>query len=266
MTGRGFSPAPDGRDVMRYVRVEMREVAELVLEGRAPVGDHLRGPDGGVRAGVLLTLLDTVGGLCGGLAALPDGWVMSTNLAARTVTRAHTGPLRVGATVARRGRSNVVTAVEIRDDGAGGGLVMHGVLTSAILVPENGPPHWDRPLHLPAPGPTGPAPGVEEWIGLRRVDGRTVEIDVTDGLRNPWGVLHGGVVAALVDAAAAHGAGGTTTDVVLHFLAPNRTGPVRAHTRVVGERSDGRVVRVELRDDGHGGRVTAVAVATVTPG
>ena len=43
-----------------------------------------------MRGGALLTMLDNVGGLCGGLAALPDGWVVSTNLSARTLrTRAH---------------------------------------------------------------------------------------------------------------------------------------------------------------------------------
>ena len=68
----------EGRDVSRYVRVTMHEIegAESetpVLVGYAPASEHLRGPDGGLRAGALLTLLDMVGGLCGGLAALPDG-------------------------------------------------------------------------------------------------------------------------------------------------------------------------------------------------
>lgn len=266
MRHHGYEGPQTGREVTRYVRVEMREVGDLRLEGRAPASDHLRGDDGGVRAGALLTLLDSVGGLCGGLAALPEGWVVSTNLAARTVRRNHVGPFRIDAAVLRRGRNNVVTDVAIRDEGSGGALVVHGVLTSAILVPENGPPPWTRPLHLrAADAAPGDPPPIEEWIGLRRVDGATVEIDLTDELRNPWGILHGGVVASLVDAAAAHAAGGTTTDVVLHFLAPNRTGPVRAHARVAGERSDGHVVRVEIRDEG-AGRVTAVAVATVTPG
>jgi acyl-coenzyme A thioesterase PaaI-like protein len=50
--------------------------------------------------------------------------------------------------------------------------------------------------------------------------------------------------------------------VVLHYLAPNRIGPVRATANVLGERSDGAVARVEVRDVG-ADRVTAVAVATV---
>ena len=65
------------------------------LVGHAAVAPHLRGPAGGVRTGALLTMLDNVGGLCGGLAALPEGWVVSTNLAARVVALAHVGPLRL---------------------------------------------------------------------------------------------------------------------------------------------------------------------------
>jgi acyl-coenzyme A thioesterase PaaI-like protein len=81
---------------------------------------------------------------------------------------------------------------------------------------------------------------------------------LADGLRNPWGILHGGVVASLVDAAAEHASGGrATADVVLHFLAPNRVGPVRATARDLGTDR----YRIEVRDVGSD-RVTAVAVAT----
>ena len=73
------------------------------MVGHAPASAHLRGPHGGIRAGALLTLLDNVGGICAGLAALPNGWVVSTNLAARTVALVQTGPLRVDAAVLRRG-------------------------------------------------------------------------------------------------------------------------------------------------------------------
>ena len=55
--------------------------------------------------------------------------------------------------------------------------------------------------------------------------------------------------------------GGIVTDVVLHFLAPNRVGPVRAEVRVLGSRADGTICRVEVRDAG-ADRVTAVAIAT----
>jgi len=252
-----------GRQVSNYVGVTMREVEDLVLIGNAPVAPHLCGPAGGIRSGVLLTMIDNIGGLNGGLAALPDGWVVSTNLAARVVAVAHTGPLRLDSRVLRRGRNSVVAEVAIRDEGMPDTLVASGVLTSAILVPENGPPRWERPVELGTTDDAGTVkPPVAAWLGTRAIDDNTLEMELAEDLRNPWGILHGGVVASLVDLTAEHATGGGwTTDVVLHYLAPNRVGPIRAIARVLGRRADGDVVRVEVRDEG-ASRTTAVAIAT----
>jgi uncharacterized protein (TIGR00369 family) len=261
-----FGEPETGRDVGRYMGVTMQEVGEGHLVGHADVVPHLRGPAGGVRTGALLTMLDNVGGLGGGLAALPDGWVVSTNLAARVVGLVHVGPLRLDARLVRRGRNNVVTRVQIFDEGAHEVLVASGILTSSILVPENGPPKWARPLVLDTTlGRATDLPPITEWLGVRSVGDHAVEIDLADELRNPWGILHGGVVATLVDLAAEHAtAGGYTTDVVLHFLAPNRVGPVSATAHVLGRRSDGSVARVEVTDEG-ADRTTALAIVTSAP-
>ncbi len=266
-TPRGFGGPETGRDVTRYMRVELHETEPSAdgaprVVGTAPAADHLRGPDGGVRAGALLAILDSVGGLCGGLAALPDAWVVSTNMSARTLTREHRGPFRVEAGVLRKGRTSVVTGIEIRDSGARDAIVVDGVLTSALLVPQAGPPRWERPMSLPvAPPLPEPVPPLPEWMGARPIDGNTMEMPLPDALRNPWGILHGGVVVSLADLAAEHVTRRTTTDVVLHFLAPNRVGPVRATATELGRRSDGVVSRVEVREHG-AGRVTALAVVT----
>jgi uncharacterized protein (TIGR00369 family) len=260
-TGMSFSRDPASRgDVGRFFRVRMEEVGADRMRGFSAAPDYLRAPDGRVRTGALLTMLDTIGGIRAGLSALPDGWVVSTNLSARTITTEHAGPLRIESVVLRRGRNNVVTNVDIYDEGARDALVMTGVLTSAVLVPENGPPEWERPVVLDFGEPLEDPPTIADWIGLRAIDAHTVEMTLADGLRNPWGILHGGVVASLVDAAAEHASGGrATTDVVLHFLAPNRIGPVRATARDLGR--DRR--RIEVRDVGSD-RVTAIAVATST--
>ena len=78
-------PKNMGADISRFARLEMREVEDLHVVGWARSIDHLRGPTGAVRAGALLTMLDSAGGVCGGLASLPDGWVVSTNMSAHTV-------------------------------------------------------------------------------------------------------------------------------------------------------------------------------------
>jgi acyl-coenzyme A thioesterase PaaI-like protein len=266
------------RSVMRYFNVAQREIGdfangEVVMEGTAPVLAHLAPAPGvrGVRGGALLAMVDQVGGLCGGLASLPDGWVVSTNLAARVATLEHVGPLRLHADVLRRGRAAVVNRVQVFDDGAGGAAVADAVLTSAVLVPESGPPVWQRPIAI-APDVIEEAAPAGEWLQVRAVDDRAITFDLRDELRNPWGILHGAVMSLTVDEAALHAVRSHTGDVetprgtadlVLHFLAPGRVGPIVARGDVLGERPDGHVVRVEVRDLGLGDRVLAVAVATV---
>ena len=88
----------DGRTVARFVGVDLREVGdwergEVVGEATSPLHDHLRAPSGGIRTGALLTMCDNVGGFCAGLAALPDGWVVSTNLTMTMAPRNARGPL-----------------------------------------------------------------------------------------------------------------------------------------------------------------------------
>ena len=260
----GFVRRESGLDVGRYMRLVMRETDDLQLVGLAEAAPHLLRPEGGFRTGAILTMIDSVGGLGGGLAALPDGWVVSTNLTARVVATVHDGPLRIDSGLLRRGRNSVVMRVRIHDEGGDGALVASGVLTSAILVPENGPPRWERPLTLGTHEPARDMPAIPDWLGVRPAGAGAVEIDLADELRTPWGILHGGVGAMLDDVAAEQAAGGAcTTSVVLHFLAPNRVGPVRATARVLGRRADGHVVRIEVRDEG-AARTTAIAIATVT--
>ncbi|HEX4492026.1 MAG TPA: PaaI family thioesterase [Acidimicrobiia bacterium] len=271
----------EGRSVARFVGVDLHEVGdweqgEVIGEASSPLHDHLRAPGGGIRSGALLTLCDNVGGFCAGLAALPDGWVVSTNLTLTIAPPVVVGPLRLRSTVLRAGKAAIVTDIRVTDAGREGAIVGDAVLTSAVLIPEGGPPRWPRPAHMQAPPPDGTLPSFVDWLGIRDVEGEpagVVELDAVDGVRNPWGIVHGGVTAALVDFASERAAAavlGTapdalvTSDVALHFLSPSRVGPVRASAMVVGERADGVVLRVEVRDTGLD-RVAAHAVVSVRP-
>ncbi len=267
-----FADQETGREVNQVTGVSLREVdhpaapGDTHVVGEVRVLDHLRGPSGGVRAGALLTIADTVGGMCAGLAALP-GWVVSTNLMLQTTPTAHRGPLALDARVLRIGRNAVVTQVQIRDAGDDDRPIADGVLTSSVLEPSGGPPHFPRPMVLQRPDRADPAVPVLEFFGIRPHHESAVALDITPRVRNPWGILHGGATAVLVDEAAAHAIGGdaTTADVVLHFLRPGRVGPAVATAAVLGTRADGTLVRVEVVDAGAGNRVMALAVATVPP-
>jgi uncharacterized protein (TIGR00369 family) len=271
----------EGRSIARYVGVDLREVGdwqagEVVGEAVSPLPERLQAPGGGIRTGALLTMCDNVGGFCAGLAALPDGWVVSTNLTVTVAPVRAIGPLHLRSTVLRSGKAAIVTDVRVTDSGARGAIVADAVLTSAVLIPEGGPPQWPRPAHMQSPDIGDGLPPIVEWLGIRDVAGAApgvVELDVTAAVRNPWGIVHGGVTAALVDIAAERAVASRsavpvdlvqTGDVSLHFLAPSRVGPVRATATVMGERADGAVVLVEVRDVGRD-RVAARAVASVRP-
>lgn len=266
-----FDDPDAGRSVARYLGLTLQEVGTPREGGASVVGDapapaHLRAENGTIAMGALLALADSVAGLCGGLAALP-GWVVSTNLMLRAVHLDVDGPLALRADVLRAGRNAVVTGVTIHDAGADDRLVADGALTSAILVPDGGPPVYERPMRLEAPPLDAPTtPHLSEFLGIRSRSDEVLAIDVDDHLRNPWGIVHGGVTAALIDLAARHTTGGSaTTDTVLHFLAPGRVGPVTARVRPAGVRPDGTLVRVEVRDEGADDRLMAISVATVAP-
>ncbi|MBM3674111.1 MAG: hypothetical protein FJW88_04000 [Actinobacteria bacterium] len=265
-----FADPDAGRSLTRYFGLTLRETsapgaALPTVEGDLAVLDHVRAPAGNVRAGALLTVADSVAGLCGGLAALP-GWVVSTNLMLHVASFEAVGPLRAAAQVLRTGRNAVVTGVSILDDGRSAALVADGVLTSAVLQPKGGAPDYPRPLHLEAgsvdPWTTEPLP---EYLAVRPMGPAAVAIDLDDRLRNPWGILHGGAIAALVDMAAEHATGGTTADTVLHFLSPGRVGPVMATVETVGTRADGTLARVEVRDRGAADRLMTMAAVTCRP-
>lgn len=268
-----------GSSIGSYLGISLREVTPPGgepggeqpprIEGSLPVAAGACSPAGGLTAGALLTAADSVAGICAGLAALPR-WVVSTNLHLRIVRPAHTGQLSLSSRVLRVGRDAVVTDACIRSES--GEPVAVGFLTSSALAPAGGPPALRRPLVLRAPGEPGAArTHWSEFFAIGPGEGDVVaRLELRDHLRNPWGILHGGGLAVLADAAAVAavrartGSDGITTGCALHFLAPARQGPVDARAHVLGERSDGHVVRIEIADRG-AGRVVAVATAAVVP-
>jgi acyl-coenzyme A thioesterase PaaI-like protein len=268
----GFHAPDAGRTISQYLGLTLREVPSVgpteepsVIVGTVDVADHLRTSRGNVAPGALLALVDSAGGLCAGLAALP-GWVVSTNLMMSTARFDHAGPITLTARVLRAGRAAVITGIQVTDDGNGDALIADGVLTSAVLEPADGPPVWPRPLLLAAP-PVDPAgvPPLAEFLGTEATSDHSMALTLGDHLRNPWGILHGGATAALVDAVAEHtaGPGYRSADIVLHFLAPGRLGPVDAEATVVGDRPDGRLLEVTVSDGGAAARVMALAVVTL---
>ena len=135
------------------------------------------------------------------------------------------------------------------------------------LVLTNAPP---SPTSVMRDGEGDHRPFLDH-LGLRwtelRPTGVTVEVDIREDLRGPAGMLQGGVIATLIDVAAAstaaQGSAGlvATTEMSIHFLAPGRTGPVRAVGELLHGRDGGAAVEVRVYDTGRADRLMAVALA-----
>jgi 1,4-dihydroxy-2-naphthoyl-CoA hydrolase len=97
----------------------------------------------------------------------------------------------------------------------------------------------------------------------------TCQLKVRDDLLNPFGSLHGGVIAALVDHVLGavlypvieRGAWAATTEFKLNLLAPVERGTVAAEATIVSKTKRTAVVRIDVTNDG---RAAGAAQGTVT--
>jgi uncharacterized protein (TIGR00369 family) len=265
------------RHVSDYFRLERWELPSdgerpSAVLGRAPVDDHTRGPGGGLRTGGLLTDLDSLGGFTSGLAVLPQ-WIVTTSLLATVSELRHVGPLGFRVDVVRRGRSSVVTAIDVVDEGAADRHVAAATMTCAVLDPGAMQLEFERPVVVPMPAPQTDPVGPEAFFSIEPGEGPVTRLVLDDRLRNPWGILHGGAVAMLADEAACRAAssvpgatgpnGVAAADAVLHYLRPVRVGPVEARCTVLGSTAGRTVVRVAIHDVGSEGRLTNLGTMTV---
>jgi len=111
-------------------------------------------------------------------------------------------------------------------------------------------------------------------IGMRLVDLRLNEavlcIEMRDDLRQPSGVLHGGVTATLIDTAMAFAVrthipndeATATIDLTVHYLRPHLTGTFTCTARVV--RAGKRIFTVSADVVGENGKLIATGISTYT--
>lgn len=264
-----------------YLRVEQWAPSPLDGDGRpirlrsrVPVDPHLVDEAGGLHAGALLTVIDSVGGYLAGISVQPAG-VVTTSMTLRMGRRRHVGPLLCEASILRRGRASVVVLVSVTDEGDDDAAVASSLMTCAVLARETPDPTFvGRPVHHPMAPPQPEPVSLVDFFGVQPGSGLVTHLAIGDYLRNSWGILHGGAVALLADLAAVRAVrfevgsvegALSATDMVLHYLAPARVGPVEARCTVIGTRPDASVVRVAMYDTGVEDRMTALASVTVSP-
>ncbi len=115
--------------------------------------------------------------------------------------------------------------------------------------------------------------GISAFLGVEVVDvgpgTMRATVEVRPELLNPFGVLHGGVVSALVDhllgavcyPVIARGTWAATTEYKVNLVAPVRDGVLEGAAEIVAMSTRTAVVRIEVAN---AGRTVALAQGTVT--
>lgn len=111
-------------------------------------------------------------------------------------------------------------------------------------------------------------------IGMKledlQLDRAVISIEMRDDLRQPSGVLHGGVTATLIDTAMAFAVrtrlglteATATIDLTIHYLRPHLTGKFTCTAKVV--RAGKRIFTVSADVHGEEGKLIATGLSTYT--
>jgi uncharacterized protein (TIGR00369 family) len=255
--------------IARYFKTTMFVAGDGRCRATLPVRRDLADASGALRLGAIAYAVDVATGICSGVAVVDRGlWIVTTDIQLETVRPVTDGPLLVDAAAVRAGETTVVCEFELTDS-SDGAVVGGGTTTNRPFPFEAG---GDIALRFPRDTPLPHDDGspvtddpMGEQLGIRPVgeDG-SVEIDITDRTRNPWGILHGGVTGTLVDLSASAVANGrSAVGATVRYLSPGRVGPVRATPRVVAEGPDSTLVSVNVTDRGRDDRLMAIATITL---
>jgi len=254
-------------DVVRRMGV----VAEEQPAGaRLVVTDALLDGGGAVRVGVLGTLADCASGvhalgtLGGAVPVTADLVVHSTGVAVAP------GSVVVSTSeVLTQRRSGAVFSVSIFSGSPEGPLLGSSTVTYSPLRDAT-VGYATEALVAPWP-PDDLCRSLDDLVELRvDAEGR-LEVALDDGIRNGVGALAGGFTTVLADVVAeragtaALGRPGVVSDLVVHFLAAGRAGPIGVRTEVHPAHGSGVSVRVQLIDRGAGDRLVVSGTASVRP-
>ncbi|HMG43380.1 MAG TPA: hotdog domain-containing protein [Acidimicrobiales bacterium] len=236
-------------------------------EARMIVLPALSDAAGVPRVGVLAALADSVTGVHA-LEVLDCEAALTADLAVHSagVPVAPGTVLAATSRLLKRRRRGAVFQVEVADG-------EHRVATATVTYSTAGegavrvPEAMTEPATEPWP-PDDLCTSVDELLPLdEAADGGGMELAVDEVTCNNFGVLAGGAIGMAADVAAARTAGrlldgdATVTDLVVHFLAPGRVGPVAIRTDVVAPGPDRVSLRITMTDRGDGDRLLVAATA-----
>jgi len=267
--------------------MEAEVTSESTARVRTRVGPFVTTADGGVRSGVLATLVDVVGGAIAARVLSPD-WMATADLTMQLVGPVHGPWVEARGALVRRGRTTLVieALVECVDDEGGtptvdgrpADPVAWASMTFSVMPSRN--PSAQSAADLPdrwsfAGG--GLHRSVLDAVGIEVLDGPAgrLSVPVLPYVHNSFAALQGGVIALVAEAAGAEALGAArgldgdafvVTDLQIAYLALGRIGPVVTSARVLETGPDGRAgAVVELRDAGAGDRLMTVVNVSGVP-
>ncbi|MCH2170815.1 PaaI family thioesterase [Myxococcota bacterium] len=242
--------------------------------GILPLQPAMARNDQGLPMGAIATLVDMVTGREAQRFGDPT-YPITSDMDLRDLMPGRFDEIRVTATLLHRGRrSAVLDAAIFGCSDAGTRQVGTAQANFALFPPEQEfelgqikSSNDEIEFQLPDSALSMDLPG---QLGIRVLSNEQghVEVDVEDYVKNPLGVLQGGVHAVLAEVAAelraSHDRGRTTrvSDLSIRYLAAARFGPIRAEARFVDE-SRSSLLRVDITDTGAEGRLVTTALVGV---
>jgi uncharacterized protein (TIGR00369 family) len=259
----------DEPHVVRRLGLIAREVGDG-LEGELELRDDVRAPGTDIPLiGPVGSFCDTIGGVLAAIGAYPTP-VATADLTIVLDPRVAPSRITTRPTIARAGRTSVVTEMPLRDP-VGGAACGYCIMASTVLS-DRAQQAVDPRIVTQFLAPAHEPHRAHFYDELRIVDegDGAATLALRPFLGNSMGMMHGGVTVMLAEAAAVS-AGRAALGILeplaaleaqVRYLNGARVGPVAARGTVVAATSDSVAVRVEQRDEGRD-RLTSVALVRV---
>jgi len=244
----------------------------------APVVPEICTDRGGVRVGIIATLVDILGGALTVRTVHPD-WAATADLTVHTTGRVTSERVSAVGSLIRAGSTMIVIDLDIREerDLASGQWTSIG----CGLISFSRLPRREDTIKIDfGAKATNTYQFAIEGSGLNRTyleeigagvldkEGGVVELHMSDYVRNSFGALQGGIVAILADVSGQYAARAVTgrpmitSDLGIHYLSQGKIGPFRTGSRVIRVTDETVLTRIEVMDKGDGDRILGLAMNT----
>jgi uncharacterized protein (TIGR00369 family) len=245
---------------------------------RAPVVPEILTPDGSLQVGAAAAMIDVLAGALTARAVYPD-WMATASLSVHLVGRPTGDMIVATGKVIRAGRTMAVTDVGVGEEGGDPDGPMNSIGTGLITFSRRpstknssafGPDlEVSETVDFGIEG-SGLKESFRDAAGVRVLDegSGVVELDLCEYVRNSVGVLQGGMIALLAEAAGEMAAGTVTgkpmasKDLAIQYLSQGKRGPFRTRTRVIRTTDNTALTRVEVIDLGMEDRLIALVMNT----